>query len=31
MIVDLGAVGDLSRFLFLGAHEKLLTSGAVVV
>jgi CRISPR-associated protein Cas2 len=31
MIVDLGAVGDLSRFLFLGQHAKLPTSGAVVV
>jgi CRISPR-associated protein Cas2 len=31
MIVDLGAAGDLSRFLFLGPHEKLPTPGAVVV
>lgn len=31
MIVDLGAVGDLSRFLFLGQHEKLPTPGAIVV
>jgi CRISPR-associated protein Cas2 len=31
MIVDLGAVGDLSRFLFLGPHKKLPASGAVVV
>ena len=31
MIVDLGAVGDLSRFLFLGQHVKLPEPGAVVV
>lgn len=31
MIVDLGAVGDLSRFLFLGPHETLPAPGAVVV
>jgi CRISPR-associated protein Cas2 len=31
MIVDLGAAGDLSRFLFLGPREKLPVSGAVVV
>jgi CRISPR-associated protein Cas2 len=31
MIVDLGAVGDQSRFLFLGQHQKLPTQGAVVV
>jgi len=31
MIVDLGAVGDLSRFQFLGPHKKLPASGAVVV
>jgi CRISPR-associated protein Cas2 len=31
MIVDLGAVGDPSRFLFLGPHQKLPTPGAVVV
>ena len=31
MIVDLGATGDTSRFLFLGQHEKLPTPGAVVV
>lgn len=31
MIVDLGAVGDPSRFLFLGQHEKLPAPGAVVV
>jgi CRISPR-associated protein Cas2 len=31
MIVDLGAVGDPSRFLFLGQHLKLPAQGAVVV
>ena len=31
MIIDLGTVGDLSRFLFLGRHEKLPVPGAVVV
>jgi CRISPR-associated protein Cas2 len=31
MIVDLGAAGDPSRFLFLGPHQKLPTPGAVVV
>jgi CRISPR-associated protein Cas2 len=31
MIVDLGPVGDRSRFLFIGQHAKLPTSGAVVV
>jgi CRISPR-associated protein Cas2 len=31
MIVDLGAAGDSSRFLFLGHHEKLPSSAAVVV
>lgn len=31
MIVDLGAAGDSSRFLFLGQHEKLPSSGAVIV
>jgi CRISPR-associated protein Cas2 len=31
MIVDLGAVGDPSRFLFLGPHQKFPTPGAVVV
>jgi CRISPR-associated protein Cas2 len=31
MIVDLGAVGERSRFLFLGQHQKLPTQGAVVV
>jgi len=31
MIIDLGAVNDLSRFLFLGHHENLPVAGAVVV
>jgi CRISPR-associated protein Cas2 len=31
MIVDLGAAGDSSRFLFLGHHEKLPSSGVVIV
>lgn len=31
MIVDLGAAGDSSRFLFLGQHERLPSSGAVIV
>jgi CRISPR-associated protein Cas2 len=31
MIVDLGAAGDSSRFLFLGHHEKLPTSDPVIV
>jgi CRISPR-associated protein Cas2 len=31
MIVDLGAAGDPSRFLFLGQHLKLPAQGAVVV
>jgi CRISPR-associated protein Cas2 len=31
MIIDLGAVGDSSRFLFLGHHEKLPASGTVIV
>ena len=31
MIVDLGAAGDASRFVFLGSHEELPPSGAVVV
>ena len=31
MIVDLGQAGDSSRFLFLGQHEKLPASGAVIV
>jgi CRISPR-associated endonuclease Cas1/CRISPR-associated endonuclease Cas2 len=31
MIVDLGAAGDASRFVFLGCHEELPPSGAVVL
>lgn len=31
MVVDLGAAGDGSRFLFLGHHEKLPTPNAVIV
>ncbi|MGH3246602.1 MAG: CRISPR-associated endonuclease Cas2 [Trebonia sp.] len=31
MIVDLGTAGDSSRFRFLGHHEKLPTSSAVIV
>lgn len=31
MIVDLGAAGDSSRFLFLGHHEKLPSSSAVII
>jgi CRISPR-associated protein Cas2 len=31
MLVDLGAAGDTSRFLFLGYHEKLPSSNAVIV
>lgn len=31
MIVDLGQAGDSSRFLFLGHHEKLPTSTAVII
>jgi CRISPR-associated protein Cas2 len=31
MVIDLGAAGDSSRFLFLGHHEKLPSSGAVIV
>jgi CRISPR-associated protein Cas2 len=31
MIIDLGAGGDSSRFLFLGHREKLPSSGAVIV
>ncbi len=31
MIVDLGHAGDSSRFLFLGQHEKLPTSSAVII
>jgi hypothetical protein len=31
MVVDLGSAGDASRFLFLGRHEKLPSSDAVIV
>lgn len=31
MIIDLGQAGDSSRFLFLGHHEKLPSSSAVIV
>jgi CRISPR-associated protein Cas2 len=31
MIVDLGAAGDPSRFRFIGPHEELPTSSAVIV
>lgn len=31
MIIDLGRAGDSTRFLFLGHHEKLPTSDAVIV
>ena len=31
MIIDLGAVGDSSRFLFLGHHEKLPALGTIIV
>jgi CRISPR-associated protein Cas2 len=31
MVVDLGNAGDSSRFLFLGHHEKLPSSRAVIV
>jgi CRISPR-associated protein Cas2 len=31
MIIDLGAAGDSSRFLFLGHHEKLPISSAVII
>lgn len=31
MVADLGQAGDSSRFLFLGHHEKLPTSSAVIV
>ena len=31
MIVDLGAAGDSSRFLFLGHHEKLPSPDVVIV
>lgn len=31
MIIDLGQAGDSSRFLFLGHHERLPVSDAVIV
>lgn len=31
MIIDLGAAGDSSRFLFLGYREKLPTSAALII
>ena len=31
MIIDLGRAGDSGRFLFLGHHEKLPGSGALIV
>ena len=31
MIIDLGRAGDASRFLFLGHHEKLPATTAVIV
>jgi CRISPR-associated protein Cas2 len=31
MIVELGSAGDSSRFLFLGHHERLPSTGAVIV
>lgn len=31
MIIDLGRAGDSTRFLFLGHHERLPSSGAVIV
>jgi CRISPR-associated protein Cas2 len=31
MIIDLGKAGDSGRFLFLGHHEKLPTSNAIIV
>jgi CRISPR-associated protein Cas2 len=31
MIIDLGASGDSARFLFLGHHEKLPASNAIIV
>lgn len=31
MIIDLGRAGDSSRFLFLGHHEKLPSSSAVII
>lgn len=31
MVVDLGAAGDRSRFLFLGQHEKLPTPESAII
>ncbi|MGH3188117.1 MAG: CRISPR-associated endonuclease Cas2 [Streptosporangiaceae bacterium] len=31
MVIDLGQTGDSSRFLFLGHHEKLPSSSAVII
>jgi CRISPR-associated protein Cas2 len=31
MVVDLGLAGDSSRFLFLGQHDKLPSSSALIV
>ncbi|HUZ24919.1 MAG TPA: CRISPR-associated endonuclease Cas2 [Streptosporangiaceae bacterium] len=31
MVIDLGRAGDSTRFLFLGHHEKLPSSSAVIV
>jgi CRISPR-associated protein Cas2 len=31
MVIDLGQAGDSSRFLFLGHHEKLPASAAVII
>jgi CRISPR-associated protein Cas2 len=31
MIIDLGRAGDSGRFLFLGHHERLPTSSAVII
>ena len=31
MVIDLGQAGDSSRFLFLGHHEKLPASTAVII
>jgi CRISPR-associated protein Cas2 len=31
MVIDLGQAGDTSRFLFLGHHDKLPVSSAVIV
>lgn len=31
MVIDLGAAGDMSRFLFLGHHERMPVAGAVIV